>query len=55
MDKYMADPAKVDLSERIESCLVWVSIKHLNAVKIENNNLCDRDLLAEIQRAFDKF
>jgi len=55
MDKYMADPTKVELSERIEFFLVWIAIKYLNAVKIENNNLCDRDLIAEIQRAFVKF
>jgi hypothetical protein len=55
MDKYMADPAKVELSERIESFLVWLAIKYLNAVKIENNNLGDRDLIVEIKSAFDKF
>lgn len=43
-DRYMAkDPHR---SERIESFLVWIGITYLGAVRIENNNLSDAELLA---------
>jgi hypothetical protein len=52
MDRYMADPKNIDLSERIESYLVWIAVKYLHAIKIDNNNLCDRELLNKIQLTF---
>ena len=43
-DRYMGkDPVR---SERIEHFLVWIGQTYLNAVRIENNNLSDAELLA---------
>ena len=43
-DRYMSDdPIR---SERIESFLVFISVTYLGAVRIENNNLTDVELLA---------
>lgn len=43
-DRYMEkDPLR---SERIEGFLVWLGITYLGAVRVENNNLSDAELLA---------
>jgi len=42
-------------SERIESFLVWLGRRYLNAVVIENNDLDDAELTLRIQAAFDRF
>lgn len=43
-DRYMGkDPQR---SERIEAFLVWISRTYLGAVRVENNNLSDAELLA---------
>ncbi len=43
-DRYMAkDPHR---SERIENFLAWIGMTYLGAVRIENNNLSDAELLA---------
>ena len=43
-DRYMGkDPQR---SERIEEFLVWISLTYLGAVRVENNNLSDAELLA---------
>lgn len=52
-DRYMAGDGI--RSERIESFLVWLGVKYLGAVKIENNDLTDDELLHHIGRAFDEF
>lgn len=45
-DSYMEkDPLR---SERIESFLVWLGTTYLGAVRIENNNLSDAELLASL-------
>lgn len=45
-DRYMAnDPHR---SERIERFLVWISETYLGAVRIENNNISDADILASL-------
>ncbi|MCP4107838.1 MAG: hypothetical protein GY749_20225 [Desulfobacteraceae bacterium] len=52
-DKYMAkDNIR---SERIESFLVWLAETYLNAVKIENDDLNDKELSLQIYRAFYEF
>ena len=43
-DRYMEKDAH--RSERIESFLVWLGITYLGAVRVENNNLSDAELLA---------
>jgi thymidylate kinase len=52
MDRYMADPRNIELSERIEAFLVWIATKYLQAIKIDNNDLGDRALLAQMQLTF---
>lgn len=52
-DRYMANDGV--RSERIENFLVWISIRYLNAVKIDNNDLTDAELEIEIRKAFQKF
>lgn len=52
-DRYMAQDT--DRSERIESFLVWLGCRYLDAVVIENNDLNDADLAHRIQAAFDRF
>lgn len=52
-DRYMAKDGV--RSERIESFMVWIAEKYLDAEKIENNDLDDSELVAEINRAFLKF
>ncbi len=43
-DRYMgSDPQR---SERIEEFLVWIGLTYLGAVRVENNNLSDTELLA---------
>jgi len=43
-DRYMGqDPLR---SERIEAFLVWLGLTYLEAVRIENNNVTDAELLA---------
>ncbi len=50
-DRYMArDPHR---SERIESFLVWIGMTYLGAVRIENNNLSDAELLASLPKWWD--
>ncbi len=45
-DSYMEkDPVR---SERIESFLVWLGMTYLGAVRIENNNLSEAELLASL-------
>jgi hypothetical protein len=45
-DRYMGrDPLR---SERIEDFLVWLGMTYLGAIRIENNNLSDAELLAAI-------
>ncbi len=45
-DRYMEkDPLR---SERIESFLVWIGLTYLAAVRIENNNLSESELLAAL-------
>ena len=45
-DRYMgSDPQR---SERIEEFLVWIGRTHLGAVRVENNNLSDAELLAAL-------
>lgn len=39
-------------SERIEQFLVWLALTYLNAVKVENNDLDDAALTAELTAAF---
>lgn len=47
-DRYLAeDPER---SERIESFLVWLAVTYLGAVRIENNDLADAELLASLPR-----
>ena len=43
-DRYMEKDAH--RSERIEGFLVWLGIAYLGAVRVENNNLSDAELLA---------
>lgn len=46
-DRYMGkDPQR---SERIEEFLVWMSCTYLGAVRVENNNLSDAELLAAME------
>jgi len=52
-DRYMA--RDTERSERIESFLVWLGYRYLNAVVIENNDLSDRELADQVQAAFDGF
>lgn len=47
-DRYLA--ADRDRSERIENFLVWLGITYLGAVRIENNDLSDAELLACLPR-----
>lgn len=49
-DRYMAD--KSEQSERIESCLVWLSRKYLNGSLIENNDLTEEQLRTIILASF---
>ena len=47
-DRYMGkDPSR---SERIENFLVWICMTYLDAVRVENNNLSDAELLAYLPR-----
>ncbi len=47
-DRYMGkDPLR---SERIEYFLVWICMTYLDAVRVENNNLSDAELLAYLPR-----
>jgi thymidylate kinase len=55
MDRYMADPKHIELSERIEDFLVWIALKYLQAFKIDNNDLSDLALINEIEKAFQQF
>ncbi len=49
-DHYMAKDG--ERSERIEHFLVWLATTYLNAVVIENNDLNNEELTAEIYKAF---
>ena len=45
-DRYLGqDPVR---SERIEAILVWIGVHWLGAVRVENNNLGDSELLAHL-------
>lgn len=45
-DRYLGqDPVR---SERIEAILVWIGVHWLGAVRVENNDLGDRELLAHL-------
>jgi hypothetical protein len=55
MDRYMADPKRIELSERIEAFLVWIALKYLQAYKIDNNDLSESVLINEIKKAFQQF
>jgi len=47
-DRYMGkDPLR---SERIEGFLVWIGMTYLDAVRVENNNLSDAELLAYLPK-----
>ena len=37
-------------SERIENFLVWICMTYLDAVRVENNNFSDAELLAYLRR-----
>lgn len=51
-DRYMGlDPER---SERIERFLVWLGVTHLGAVRIENNNLSDAELVACLQQSMEE-
>ncbi len=52
-DRYMAEDGV--RSERIENYLVWLSRRYLNAYVLENNDLDERELADEINRAFTAF
>ncbi len=52
-DRYMAEDEV--RSERIESFLVWLARKYLDAVVIENNDLMDADLSDAVCEAFFSF
>ncbi|MEE4355452.1 MAG: hypothetical protein V2I97_03235 [Desulfococcaceae bacterium] len=52
-DLYMAKDR--ERSERIDSFLVWLGKKYLNAVVIENNDPDDATLFSEISAAFARF
>ena len=51
-DRYMAGNS--DLSERIEGYLVWLGQVYLGAVRVENNDLSDADLMDQVRRALGR-
>ncbi len=51
-DRYMAGNSH--LSERIEGYLVRLGQIYLDAVRVENNDLSDAELLAQVERALER-
>jgi thymidylate kinase len=53
LDKFMAKDEY--RAERIDNYLIWLGKTYLNAIKIENNNLTDSELIIQLQSAFHAF